>query len=253
MTSSTNPPPRIPGSNGSPGNSNGLASAQPGTTYRPTTRLWTKNPTYALEEAQKLASAQPGAIDGVITVIGELHKWCSSAVKDETSSYRWHPNKVSNLQVYIEPSENADWEKCILLACREWEASSAGKIHLFQTVRPEKADILVRWTAHATHGRPFEVGVTDRRIQPGSHWITQAVITLHKAPVIDQHLTADTIIQRLTTTALHEMGHALGLEHSRHSKDVMYHQGWKNKHLTQHDIERLTALYLENTGNHFSI
>jgi predicted Zn-dependent protease len=251
MTSSANQPPRLPGSNGT--SSNGVAGSQAGTTYRPTTRLWTKNPSYALEHAQKLAESQQGALDGVITVIGQLHKWCSSATKDETSSCRWHPKKRGSLHVYIEPSENPEWERCILFACREWEASSAGKIHFFQTVRPEKADIMIRWTAHATHGRPFEVGVTDRRIQPGSNWITQAVITLHKSPVIDQHLTAETIIQRLTTTALHEMGHALGLEHSRSSKDVMYHQGWKNKHLTQNDVQRLTTLYQADTGNSFSI
>jgi predicted Zn-dependent protease len=67
-------------------------------------------------------------------------------------------------------------------------------------------------------------------------------------PVIDRHLLKPQIQDRLYTTALHEVGHALGLEHSTQAKDVMHHQGWRNKHLTPNDVSRLSTLYKRSSS-----
>merc|ERR1712154_46553 len=54
----------------------------------------------------------------------------------------------------------------------------------------------------------------------------------------------------LSYTALHELGHALGLDHSIKADDVM--SPWydpNNQTLTQHDIERLQAIWGKPGGH----
>jgi predicted Zn-dependent protease len=85
------------------------------------------------------------------------------------------------------------------------------------------------------------VGHTDRVIQGA--WIQQCTITLMSQPRIDEHLNLLQRQQRLATTILHELGHALGLEHSENKQDVMYFRGWRHSVLSENDIHRIRELY----------
>ncbi len=133
---------------------------------------------------------------------------------------------------------------------RQWEAASLGAVRFKllpdatnDTGDPE--DILIRWSETPVLGREYEVGHANRTIQ-GQGRIVHVDITLLMAPVIDKHLTPRQCQERLQATLLHELGHALGLEHSEHHLDVMYYRGWKNRWLTEQDCRRLQTLYQPN-------
>jgi predicted Zn-dependent protease len=95
-------------------------------------------------------------------------------------------------------------------------------------------------------GREFELGHTERNVT--DVWIRQATITLLTEPEIDRHLPPLRQKQRLYSTLLHELGHALGLEHTESKRDVMHHQGWRNLCLSLNDAHQIQALYAKNQG-----
>ena len=73
--------------------------------------------------------------------------------------------------------------------------------------------------------------------------IVSATITLIETPRIDAQLDAGQQQDRLLATLLHELGHALGLEHSPNPDDVMHHRGWRHTRLSENDRSRLRRLY----------
>jgi predicted Zn-dependent protease len=68
-------------------------------------------------------------------------------------------------------------------------------------------------------------------------------ISLIENPVIDQHLSREQQVWRLRSTLLHELGHALGLEHSLCPEHVMYFRGWRNTYLSSGDALAIQKLY----------
>jgi hypothetical protein len=208
--------------------------------YRPKYKPRVGNPKYALDGTLEAESPE---VPGLLDALHALEEWRRQEVDNrQDPAPRWRPEKTRSLFVYITPLNKPQWQDIILRACREWEFSSGGLIQFVHTVRPEEADIKVEWSQTAVVGRDYEVGHTRNTVHP-PNWITQATLTLLVQPEIDKHLTLDQIQSRLYTTALHELGHALGLEHSQSARDVMHHQGWKNPVLTKNDIRQLTELY----------
>ncbi len=227
-----------------------LTGSQGSPVYRPKFRQKMANPNYALESQAPVKNNDP---PGIMDPLHALEEW-RRLEEDQGNEnvVRWHPEKAKTLAVYIQPPPKAEWGPIILQACREWESSSMGLVQLLSSVRSESADIRIEWAETAITGRDFEVGHTKCDVKyPG--WITQATVTLLIQPEIDKHLSEAACNQRLYTTVLHELGHALGLEHSKNAKDIMYHQGWRNRHLTANDIERLQQLYTRPVSRLFWI
>lgn len=215
-----------------------LGSPKPGI-YRPRYKARLENPSYALDAP--MVRPEP-AIPGLLESLQALEEWNMQEGAGKALTVRWRPEKMGNLAVYINPLPNSRWPELLWRACQEWELATAGLVRFTRSVRPSQADIRVEWSDNAVEGRDFEVGHTHRSVQ-APHWIVQATITLLKEPLIDKTLSAEQVQQRLYTTALHEAGHALGLEHSSSSKDVMHHRGWRNRQLSANDIRQLQDLY----------
>jgi Matrixin len=208
--------------------------------YRPKYRSKIDNPKYELETASRVRNK---GVHDPMASLHALEEWCAQDMARERSLFvRWHPEKAQSLSLHIAPPHDPDLTPLVLSACREWEASSGGLIHIYQGIIPEQADIRIEWTDTPTLGREFEVGHTDRAVQAPC-WIHQATVTLLTNPEIDKHLFPEQVQRRLYTTVLHELGHALGLEHSQNKADVMHHQGWRNRQLTLNDIQGLQELY----------
>ncbi len=219
---------------------NNLGSPVRSAIYRPKYRVATENPSYALENQVPVRQQE---LPGLFHQVQALEEWCKQEeARKRNVTPRWHPDKAKAICVYICPAPQPSWSNLILRACHEWESASAGLIQFMIGVQPDKADVIIEWTDQVTPGRDFEVGHTRCDLHP-PHWISRATITLLVQPEIDKHLDSSQMESRLYTTILHELGHALGLEHSQHNRDVMHHQGWRNPRLTPNDALRLNQLY----------
>jgi predicted Zn-dependent protease len=193
-------------------------------------------------------SQQAGLLGNPLTALEALEQWRVHEENTQRNACRWNSDAMP-LRVAIKPGSNAPepirQQKELWAVIKQWEAASQGLIR-FTLVEatpwaPSTADIIITWTGQTTLGRDFEVGHTQRTVQ--GKWLTHATITLIQEPVIDGHLSPAKRVQRLQATVLHEMGHALGLEHSQDKRDVMYYRGWQRTTLSIADIQRIQDLY----------
>jgi predicted Zn-dependent protease len=134
-------------------------------------------------------------------------------------------------------------------ACRIWEQASGGRVSFQHAViqqaesapcRPAHIEFL--WRDEPLAGRDAAVGRANRRLSADG-WIEAVTIELLMAPAIDVELPEARLGARWLATALHELGHALGLEHSIHPNDVMHFRGWQNTRLSDWDLRQLHGLY----------
>jgi predicted Zn-dependent protease with MMP-like domain len=164
---------------------------------------------------------------------------------------RWAKNRMP-ISVFMEPPPREAFDSAVQLlhaSLRQWEGAlntlDKGQGLCFQPLmelaEDQQPDIMIRWASHTTLGRDFEVGHTQRTVKEGV--IVQGVIVLITHPMIDKQLGPQTQRQRLYATLLHEIGHAIGLEHSTNPADVMHHRGWQHTLLSQNDINRIRLLY----------
>ncbi len=135
-------------------------------------------------------------------------------------------------------------------ACHAWNLASRGGVLLIPQVAysqdlPEKAPICIEWGNYPNPQRPYEVGRTVNRIRErqGRQWIESSDIILQKNPKINVHLDELGRQQQLYATFLHEIGHALGLEHTQEPVSIMFHKSLQNVIFTPEDIAQLHRLY----------
>jgi len=151
--------------------------------------------------------------------------------------YRW-PSEAMPLRVFY--PEGLDWSQIL----DQWVLGSRKQVSFVTVQDPTTADIVFSWTDSAVNGRPFEVGHTKNAVNDQGV-ITKAEIQMLREPLIDKQLAGLERKMRLQATVLHEIGHALGLEHGEHAQDAMYFRGWQNAYLSEHDCQRIQGLYPE--------
>jgi len=133
---------------------------------------------------------------------------------------RWH-DKTKFVYVSLQPPKNVAGykpvnDKIVKEAFGQWQAALSNRLQFVFTNDPKLTDITIKWRA-ASDG--LEIGNQGILYRNGGNVFTNADITLSTYAPGNRLMSASEI----KWTALHEIGHALGIKgHSPSATDVMY-------------------------------
>jgi tetratricopeptide (TPR) repeat protein len=168
---------------------------------------------------------------------------------------RWLPSSMP-LKVYIDQNASVNgyrptFATTLRESFKEWEDSCQGKISFVFVDKPELANIKCAWTSEKTKmGSLEELGLTHRMAIPENGQIISATIDLYS--LFDKKCADDQMIRTAKAVDLHEIGHALGLDHSQQTYDIMYYCSMPDGlefPLSDRDKRTMVALYNEAPKN----
>lgn len=129
------------------------------------------------------------------------------------------------IRVYISPGkgirayrpEFRDW---VMQGLSTWEGAMGGALRFVPVDSPQKADLEIDWTDRTipSHVAEYANATCERHIR-GEGKIFHAVVTLG---TLEPYTQKPFNAQQIKHLVIHEMGHALGLNHSPDPADVMY-------------------------------
>lgn len=158
---------------------------------------------------------------------------------------RWNLPKDQPLKVYIGsgdyvPGYRDEIKKFMLEAMDVWSANSGGRLKFKLTDDIDNAQIICLFGDDGDTALASASGYTQAF--GGSAYITNSLIKI-KTEVAGSPLSDEDF----RITAIHELGHALGLGHSKNEKDIMYFaSASRNTELTDRDKNTLKKLYADD-------
>ena len=124
----------------------------------------------------------------------------------------WAPGAA--IKVWIDPAgAPKGGDELVERAMKTWTTAADGRFRLNRTATKDPAGIRVHFFT-----RDWRYGMTEARPDPRTGLITEAEV------VIAADADGDALDRQIVVylTALHELGHALGLSHSADIADIMY-------------------------------
>ena len=165
------------------------------------------------------------------------------AASEDSMLRRWENRNTNPIRVYFAPTFAANFKPSFLDAIRgafgQW--TNAGVPVRFNfDADSEQAEVTVKWRIQ------FEIertGQTDVTWDENGH-IQSAVITLATFDPKGRPMEPDDI----RVVAMHEVGHLLGLDHSKDSIDLMFPTA-KVRDLSDRDVRTVLLLYQLSPGS----
>jgi len=175
---------------------------------------------------------------GTSTYLGDM-----LAASEDSMLRRWENRNTNPIRVYFAPTYAANFKPSFLDAIRgafaQWTNAGVPVRFDFDTDSTQ-AEVTVKWRIQ------FEIertGQTDVTWDENGH-IQSAVITLATFDPKGRPMEPDDI----RVVAMHEVGHLLGLDHSRDSTDLMFPTA-KVRDLSDRDTRTVLLLYQLSPGS----
>ena len=159
---------------------------------------------------------------------------------------RWKTNKVT---VYIDPKQRSEYIEAYTNAINLWNSYGLFYFDLVDTKDDANVYLthkkLDNKTTHEAEGY-VTMGVTQATYYVDHHYMASATVYFNDKVITDksQHYTQD----KLNSVAAHELGHAIGLEHSKKNHTLMYWTTTDNFSDTIDDdtLSQVAKLYKDN-------
>lgn len=177
---------------------------------------------------------QRGVLLGVVSLMGLLHGGTAQAAAVTPAWGHWHATELTYHCDVQSPYYRRVWRQAV----RNWNRTGVVHLRAIPTERPANITL----TTAPMIGRPAQrlAGYTDYAFyrRPTGKLIIDAQARLNRRVLTTYHYTQ----RQRTSVATHELGHALGLDHSRSAKSIMYATN-RNGVITGQDKRAIVTAY----------